>query len=205
MRETPQAVNNNPNRTCNSRKPDKSTCSVAAQAPASRRDSTARSLPAAGRISRFPQPVLPPGQGPALRYVPRRDGYSTTPCRGKARPRRPRGLTQSITLGLETLGSPGASFSAGAWQDGWQGRSDLRLSAAFRGRQRSIALAACCVSAAWGGAAHGACSAPYGFRAAAGGTSCDDNAVRAAHRNSHARPAHRGPAEAFRKRHHQHQ
>src|SRR5216684_1379092 len=96
-------ISNSPRKTCNSRKPDKSAYSATTPAAGNRRDNTAKHLPAeqrvfalaaqlaAARPPRHPaEPERAPGwpeQALASRHVPRRDGYSTSTCRGKAQGR----------------------------------------------------------------------------------------------------------------------
>ena len=101
---TAQLISNSPRRTCNIRRPGKSTCSAVTRAAASKPDNTGRRLravhprshPGLLRPSRvspgWAQLVqrkhhLPPvgREQPLLsRRVPRPDGYSTSPSKGKA-------------------------------------------------------------------------------------------------------------------------
>ncbi len=129
------AVNNSPRRTCNNRKRNRSTCSGAIRAAASRRDSTAKDLrsglPDAGdpaEVQRFVLQPVPAHRGPGLpptsRCVPRLDGYNTSHGKGKAWEKaimdgRPPGTAGSGGRNsivscrkrrIETNGAPGASF-----------------------------------------------------------------------------------------------
>src|SRR5713101_7885862 len=78
-----RAVNNSPRRTCNNRKRNRSTCSGAIRAAASRPDSTAKDLrsdlPDAGdpaEVQRFALQPVPAHRGPGL--------PPTSRCKGKA-------------------------------------------------------------------------------------------------------------------------
>src|SRR5712692_11364388 len=93
-------ISNSPRKTCNSRRPDKSAYSAATPAAGNRRDNTAKHLPAEPRVValaaqlaaiRRPRHPAEPERAPDLpeqalvsRHVPRRDGYSTSTCKGKA-------------------------------------------------------------------------------------------------------------------------
>ena len=108
---TAARINNNPRKTCNSRRAGKSACSAATPIAANRRDNTAKHLrtscrPAlaarfafAQRVHSCAQPRFAkhlwaaaedphcadgPGRTVSSRHVPRRDGYSISPCKGKA-------------------------------------------------------------------------------------------------------------------------
>jgi hypothetical protein len=109
--ETAQLISNSPRRTCNIRRPGKSTCNAGTRAAASKPDNTAKRLRALrprshpgslrssssgpGRAQLVQREHHQPPVGPfdsqgkqeeALlsRHVPRPDGYSTSPSRGKA-------------------------------------------------------------------------------------------------------------------------
>ncbi len=131
-----RAVNNSPSRTCNNRKRNRSTCSGAIRAAASRPDSTAKDLRSDLRdagdpaeAQRFALQPVPAHRGPGLpptsRCVPWLDGYNTSRCKGKAWERgargtsRPPGTADSSGRNsivscrkrrIETNGAPGASF-----------------------------------------------------------------------------------------------
>ena len=100
---TAQLISNSPRRTCNIRRPGKSTCSVATRAAASKPGNTGKRLRAQPKNHRSPlrakrvspgraQPLQrryrqhPVGREQPLlsRNVPRPDVYSTSPSKGKA-------------------------------------------------------------------------------------------------------------------------
>jgi hypothetical protein len=101
---TAQLISNSPRRTCNIRRPGKSTCSAVTRAAASKPDNTGRRLRAVhprshpgllrrSRVSpgwaqlvqrKYHLPLVGREQPLLSRRVPRPDGYSTSPSKGKA-------------------------------------------------------------------------------------------------------------------------
>jgi hypothetical protein len=101
---TAQLISNSPRRTCNIRRPGKSTCSAVTRAAASKPDNTGKRLRAVhsrshpgllrpSRVSpgwaqlvqrKYHLPLVGREQPLLSRRVPRPDGYSTSPSKGKA-------------------------------------------------------------------------------------------------------------------------